>query len=97
MATKNVIDPLFLIVKYYISVLGVTDTSPHWGKVTAITNTNTGKSRVELSEITRDTAISLIRENGLVLAYQSKKDGRIYDTPDKAFQEKFKGLISVNI
>ena len=97
MAKKYIADPLFLVVKYYVSVLGVTDTSPHWGRANALIHIETGKAHVEFTEIERSEAIRLIEDNGLICTYQSKKDGRIYDTPDKSFQEKFKGLITVNI
>lgn len=86
----------FIVIKYYISVLGVTDTSPHWGKVKAVRNKDTGKIRTELQEIDRSEALSLIKDYGLVCTLESK-DGRIYDTADKHFQEKYKGKISINL
>ena len=54
-----------------------------------ITNplTSQGSKKVE-----RVKAKDAIRENGLVLIEKSR-DGEIYDTPDRAFQRKWKGRV----
>lgn len=41
-------------------------------------------------EIDRATARQYIEDHGLVLAYQDKY-GKVWDTPDQEFREKYKG------
>lgn len=44
----------------------------------------------ERVEVTREEAMDYVRKNGLVVMYETS-EGKIWDTPDGAFQEKHKG------
>lgn len=72
-----------VVVKYYTTFLNMTNATYEIVKDPF----KSGKI------ITKDEAKKYIKENGLVLA---KKDesGCIWDTPDRAFYEKFKGTMT---
>lgn len=46
---------------------------------------------LKAEEISKEKAVSIIKENGLVLV-KVNKYGKIWDTPDESFREKYRGL-----
>lgn len=86
-----------LIIKYYerftLNVPGTPDSWPQWAKITAVNVKENYKSvtRLRTKHIDRKEASRIIRENGLIEVH-SDRNGRIWDTPGKSFQEKYKGV-----
>ena len=80
---------MILIIKFFdrfrLNVPGPSDVFPRWAKVSVKDGT------LRFKHIDRESAISLIRENGLV-ATHSDGDGIVYDTPDRSFQKKHRGI-----
>lgn len=88
---------LMLMIKYYerfsLNVPGVPDAWPKWAKVTVATVKENYKpvTRLRIKNITREEAVHLIQERGLVQVHRDT-NGKVYDTPDKSFQSKYKGM-----
>lgn len=86
-----------LVIKYFerfsLNVPGTADAWPQWAKITPAKVRENYKSvtRLRLKRIDREEAKRLIRANGLVETF-SDKNGKIWDTPDKSFQVRFKGV-----
>lgn len=87
----------FIVIKYYerlsLNVPGVPDAWPQWLKVTACSVKENYKTvtRLRTKHIERQEAMKLIREAGLVLVHEDH-DGKVYDTPDMSFKNKYKGI-----
>lgn len=84
---------MILVIKFFerfrLNVPGGADAFPRWGVVTV---KQSGKhASLRIKNIDREEALELIRENGLVVAH-SDRDGVVYDTPDKLFQERYRGV-----
>lgn len=86
-----------LIIKYYerftLNVPGVPDAWPQWAKISPAKIKENYKrvTRLRTKHITREEAIQIIRDNGLVKVYDDR-NGKIWDTPEKSFQSKYRGI-----
>lgn len=91
-----------LVIKYYERLVlngpVAPDVWPQWMKVTVGTlkENYTKVTRYKTKQITREEAKQIIQENGLVEVYESK-DGKVFDTPDRAFQKKYKGTLPIPV
>lgn len=91
---------MYLIIKHYerfsLNVPGIPDAWPRWAKITAGNVKVDYKtiSRVRLKSLTREQAKELIKEGGLVEVHRDR-NGIVYDTPDRAFYNKYHGAIDV--
>lgn len=96
--TKNTKRPALLVIKYRETMQLPTSFFPAssavWAKVTPRSRKTIATPAAEVKTITREEALDLIRERGLVRVEHSR-DGSIYDTPDCAFQRRYKGRIFI--
>lgn len=85
----------FIVVCYPVSFCGVH--SKEWCRVTCYKSTKPTECHeyvTKCSEIDPDQAHQLIRDAGLVKVYEDK-NGKVYDTPECSFQNKFKGATTI--
>lgn len=84
-----------LIIKYYevftLHFRGAPDAFPQWLKVWP---DEKKKGRLKTKHISKEEAMAAIREEGLVEVHKDK-DGKVWDTPDRAFQKKYKGRVEI--
>ena len=83
-----------LVIKYYMeSRILNQGRAALWGVITPWRNKN-GEWVAECTPVPQNVAHEIIRQHGLKEA-QSNKHGTIWDTPSKAFQHKWEGLIEI--
>lgn len=82
---------LLLVIKYYekfaLPVPGEHDRWPRWGIVKV-----TPDGKMHLKVVERSKAREVIRERGLIESHASDTFGKVFDTPDKAFQKRYAGI-----
>lgn len=88
----------FLIIRSWVtSPVQPTEKYPIWHKVTAQRIKCEGLEKpfcVQYADITRAEALELIERHDMVKVLDNK-DGWIYDTINRDFQKKYKGLIHI--
>lgn len=84
-----------IIIKYYekfsMNLPGIPDRWTRYAKVTVAN----GK-KIRAKEIDRKEAMDTIRKEGLALVHVDTQYGKIWDTPGKSFQKKYKGIAIPN-
>ena len=82
---------LLLVIKYYekftLPVPGEHDRWPRWGIVKVNPD-----GKIHLKVVERSKAREVIRERGLIESHANDTFGKVYDTPDKAFQKRYAGI-----
>lgn len=83
-------------VKFRLDLPGVPDSFPQWGIVTLCNYRENNKTRQKfrIKRVSHSEARRIIKKNGLVEVLRSE-DGWVFDTPDKSFLEKYKGMSSL--
>ena len=87
----------YIICKYFerfaLIVPGVPDSWPQYLKISVVSVRENYRyvNRFRTKHIDRHEAQRLIREGGLTEVLNTK-DGKVWDTPDKSFQERYRGL-----
>ena len=88
---ENNNNQLILVIKYYerftLPLPGVNERYPRWGIVRV-----TPDGKIHLKVVERAQAKQKIAENGLVEYNYEEAEGKVFDTPDKAFQKRYAGI-----
>lgn len=81
-----------IIIKYYEEFsFGFRDSDswPQWARLTAVPDR--AGFRLKVKSVTKREALAFIRENGLECALECEY-GKVWDTPGRDFQARYKGI-----
>ncbi len=80
-------------VKFKLGLPGLPDSFPQWGMVYLCNYRENNKTRQKfrIKRVSHSEAARIIKKNGFTEVL-SNEDGRVYDTPEKSFLERYKGM-----